>query len=366
MNTITLLQLIGGLALLVAGGELLVKGASRFAAAIGISPLVIGLTVVAFGTSAPELIVSSFAAINGHPEVAIGNVFGSNAFNIGFVLGASALIAPLAVNLQVVQREVPVMIAASIACWALAVDGRLDRIECTVLFSSLILYVIWTVHSSRRASQRAAEEFAREFGARPNERNTRQLLFDIVLILCGLVLLSFGADQLVAGAVAIAKVLGIDERTIGLTIVACGTSLPEVATSLTASLRGERDIAVGNVVGSNIFNILAVLGFSGMLVSTGLPLGPDALSLDIPVMVLLALACLPIFLGGMEINRFEGVSLLLYFFAYLTYIVLSARAPQPNEFRLALLLIPLPLGLFTLFLAKRAKPVPPTPAGKDA
>lgn len=306
------LLLIAGLVFLVAGAEALVKGASKLAGAVGISPLVIGLTVVAFGTSAPEMAVSAMASVNGQPDLAIGNVVGSNIFNVLFILGLSALITPLAVSKQLIRLDVPVMIAVSFLLVLFAWDNVIDTIESIILFTGIILYTVFLIRESRRES---AADYEGD-GSR-GAVGIRLLAINIVVIFGGLGLLVAGSQWLVDGAIRIATVLGVSERVIGLTIVAAGTSLPELATSVMASIRGERDIAVGNVVGSNIFNILGVLGLSGLLSTEGLVMGAGTMSLDVPVMVVAAVVCLPLFFTGFRISRVEGG---LFVTAYVLYV----------------------------------------------
>ncbi len=352
MNDLVLawLKIAGGLVLLVGGAEFLVRGASKLAAALRVSPLVIGLTVVAFGTSAPELAVSVQAAMAGNADLALGNVVGSNIFNVLFILGVSALIVPLVVSSQLVQWDVPVMIAASILVFLFGLDGAINRWEGAVLFIGIVLYTWWCIRQSRKASSEVIEEFSQEWPIADQPRNL--FLFDAVLIVGGLCLLGLGSSLLIGGAVKIAASFGISELVIGLTIVAAGTSLPEVVTSLTAAVRGERDIAVGNVVGSNIFNILCVLGVSSSIGTAGVTVSPTALAFDIPVMIAVAVACLPIFITGHIISRWEGGVFLFYYVAYTTYIVLSATGHGfLQSFSNVMLWFVIPLTAITLIVA---------------
>jgi len=313
LDALTIILFVMGLGLLIAGAEALVKGASRLAAAVGISPLVIGLTVVAFGTSAPELAVSVFSSLNGQADIAVGNVVGSNIFNVLFILGASALITPLVVSQQLVRLDVPIMIGVSVVAFLLGLDGVIGRLEGLILFAGIVAYTIFLViHSRKEKNEQVQEEYEREFGKKPQSR--AGALLNLGLIAGGLVMLVIGSRWLVNGAVAIARLTG----------VAAGTSLPEVATSIVASVRGERDIAVGNVVGSNIFNILSVLGLSAAVAPAGLRVPPSIEAFDALVMVAVAVACLPIFFTGWEIRRWEGALFLGYYAAYTAYLVLSA------------------------------------------
>jgi cation:H+ antiporter len=314
----TILLFILGLVFLVVGAESLVKGASRLADAVGISPLVIGLTVVAFGTSAPEMAVSAMASLDGQPDLAMGNVVGSNIFNVLFILGISALITPLAVSKQLIRLDVPLMIVVSLVLVAFAWDGGIQFWEAAFLFIGIVTYTVFLIRESRRETAEARQE-----GDEPIATTPGFYLVNIALIVGGLGLLVLGSQWLVDASILFATYIGVSERVIGLTIVAAGTSLPELATSVMASIRGERDIAVGNVVGSNIFNILAVLGLSGMLSADGLTVAAGTMSLDIPVMVATAVVCLPLFFTGFKISRLEGAFFVVSYAAYTTYLVMS-------------------------------------------
>jgi len=311
-----------GLVALVAGAEAMVRGASRLAVSWGISPLVVGLTVVAFGTSAPEMAVSVGAALSGTSDLAIGNVVGSNIANILLILGISALVAPLLVHEQIIRQEVPIMIGATLLVVVMALDGHIGRVEAGLLFALVIAYTVFLVVQSRRASKDAEAEFASEI---PTSQWDRHWSVQAALVIGGLALLVLGADWLVGAAVVFAKHFGVSDLVIGLTVVAVGTSMPEIATSLIAALRGQRDIAVGNVIGSNIFNLLAVLGAAGLVSTGGLDVPEAARNFDLWVMLAIAFACLPILLTGREIARWEGVVFLGYYAAYLLYLVLAAQ-----------------------------------------
>jgi cation:H+ antiporter len=317
-----------GLGALVAGAELLVRGASRLALSFGISPLVVGLTVVAFGTSAPEVAVSVGSALKGEADIALGNVVGSNIFNVLFILGLSAVIAPLVVNAQLVRQEVPVMIGASVLLGILAWDGAVSRADGAALFVLLFFYTGFLVVQSRRASSGTKAEYAEEQGDGAPGRIQRFAAHrggQVLLIAAGLLLLVAGSRWLVGAAVAFAQAIGVSELVIGLTIVAAGTSLPEVATSIMATIRGERDIAVGNVVGSNTFNILGCLGLSAVVAPDGLAVAPSILAFDGWVLLATAVACLPVFFTGRRIDRWEGIVFLGYYAAYTAYLVLAAQ-----------------------------------------
>ncbi len=340
-----------GLVLLVAGAELLVRGASRLAARFGISPLVIGLTVVAFGTSAPELAVSIQAGLSGQSDIAVGNVVGSNIFNVLFVLGISALIVPLVVSQQLVRLDVPLMIGASVLLWILSLDGRIGLFDGLLLTAGVVAYTVFAIQQGRKESAAVQAEYVQEFGDGKHTWLGR-LPVQIAFIVAGLALLVLGAHWLVGGAVAIARLFGVSEVIIGLTIVAAGTSLPELATSVVAALRGERDIAVGNVVGSSLFNILSIAGIAAVVTPGGLGVAASLIHFDIPVMIAVALACLPIFATGHLIARWEGALFLGYYAAYVLYLILAAteHAALPG-FSSAMLGFVLPLTAVTLTVA---------------
>lgn len=320
------LLFVAGLALLIFGANTLVRGASKLALSFGISPLVVGLTIVAFGTSAPEMAVSAGAVMDGRTDIAIGNVVGSNIFNVLFILGLSALIAPLVVNIQLIRQEVPIMVGASLLLLALGMDGKLSMLDGGLLFTLLLGYTVFLVVQSRRETQAAQDEYAAEVRAAEAGAWDDRLVVQLALIGAGLAALVFGSDFLVQASVNFAKALGVSDLVIGLTIVAAGTSMPEVATSLAAALKGERDIAVGNVVGSNTFNLLGCVGLSGLVSGDlGLMVPPSVLAFDIWVMLAVSLACLPVFLTGREIARWEGAVFLGYYVAYVTYLILAAQ-----------------------------------------
>lgn len=324
-------MLILGLVVLSVGAELLVRSASSLAVAVRISPLVIGLTVVAFGTSAPEFVVSIQSTIRGQPDVALGNVVGSNIFNVLFILGVSALIVPLRVSMQLIRFEVPLMIALSGLVMLFALDHRIGRLDGLLLTAGLIGYTGWAIVKSRREQVGVSAEYEEEFGAPASEPTAAAMLLNLVVLVVGLALLVIGSRWFVDAAIELARALGVSELVIGLTIVAAGTSLPEVATSIMAAIRGERDIAVGNVVGSNLFNIMGVLGISSLVSSAGVAVSDTALHLDIPVMVAVAVATLPIFFTGHLIARWEGGLFLGYYVLYTAYLVTAATVPTVNR-----------------------------------
>lgn len=396
MDPLVLGLLLVGLVLLVVGGELLVRGASQLAIAIGVSPLVIGLTVVAYGTSAPELAVSVQAGLAGNDGIAVANVIGSNIFNVLFILGLCALLLPLTVSRQLVTFDVPVMIGASLLTLAFAWDAKVGAIEGIVLVSLAIIYTVWSIRRSRSESKALQDEQAEAIetiaGISPTwlaaaivvgvgagvgkaigwlelvetalivwgavmfvagsvfGRGGRSKLGDLghqlAFITMGLGVLVLGARLLVGGAITLASSLGVSETVIGLTIVAGGTSLPEVATSLVATMRGQRDIAIGNVVGSNIFNIVLILGLASLVTPGGLSVAPELLALDIWVMVGVAAACLPIFFSGFTIRRWEGALFMACYIAYTVWLIaVSSEAEGVEQLGHALLWYFLPLAV---------------------
>jgi cation:H+ antiporter len=348
----TLVLFLIGLGLLFLGGEYLVRGAASLATSMGISRVVVGLTVVAFATSAPELAVSLQSALAGQSDVAVGNVVGSNISNILLILGASALLAPLIVARQIVRIDVPMMIAAAGVTYAVALDGAVSRGEGLLMTGVLAVYLAYAVWSSRK-EQTSAEE---------DDSVRKQPFKDLFFVVLGVAMLVVGGQWLVDGAVAMARIFGISELVIGLTVIAVGTSLPELATSIIAARRGEREIAVGNVVGSNIFNLLAVLAMTAIFAPGGVPVPAAALAFDFPVMIAACVACLPIFVTGHEIARWEGGVFLGYYAAYTVYLLLNAAhhaaLPLYNSvmlwFVIPLTVITVGVIVFREFKAKRA------------
>lgn len=346
---VTSLFFAAGLFFLIIGAEILVRGASRLAAVFGISPLVIGLTVVAFGTSSPELAVSIKAALAGQASISLGNVIGSNIFNVLFILGISALVTPLVVSQKLVRLDVPLMIGLSALVFVFGLDHTFNRAEGLFLFAGLIVYVGFMLFQSRKEQAALSDQNAA--GYETEKTSTSAWVRNIGLVICGLVLLVVGSRWLVTSAVSIAGYFGVSELIIGLTVVAAGTSLPEVVTSIIASIRGERDIAVGNVVGSNIFNIMAVLGVSSIIAPSGIEVSAAAIRFDIPIMVVVAFACLPIFFTGGIISRMEGALLFFYYIAYTLYLILAASHHDSLPgFSAAMIYFVIPLTLVTMIV----------------
>lgn len=376
MSVIVVGLLLAGLVLLVVGAELLVRGASKLAAILGVPPLVVGLTIVAYGTSSPEMAVSVQSSFAGQADIALGNVVGSNIFNVLFILGVSALAVPLVVAQQLVRLDVPIMIGVSALMLLFGLDGTIGRSDGIILFLGGVVYTLFLIYQSRKETDADVQAEYAKYEATNGVARWQQWGVNLSLIGVGLVLLVLGSRWLVESSIAIARSVGVSELVIGLTIVSAGTSLPELATSFIASLKGERDIAVGNVVGSNIFNVLAVLGLSAAVSPAGIPVAPAALGFDIPVMIVVAIACLPIFFSGNLITRWEGLLFTVYYMAYVAYLILantdhdSLPLFSTALFGFAVPLTALTLGIITLreVRSRRKRLTQPTfdPASKDA
>ncbi len=313
----SILLLVAGFVALIVGGDVLVRGGSGLGLALRLSPQTIGLTVVAFATSAPELAVTVNATASGSPGLAVGNVVGSNIANILLVLGGAAVVAPVVVRSVTIRREIPAVIGASVLFLLLALDGRVSRWDGALLLVLLAGFVSFSVVAGRRDASQDAH-----VGAGTSQR--AGWLRSALLVAVGVVLLVVGARWLVSAATTIAAAAGLSELVIGLTVVAVGTSLPELATSVLAGVRGERDLAIGNVIGSCLFNVGAVIGLAALGSSGGIPVQPGALTFDLPVMIVVAVALLPVVFTGLAIARWEGVLFLAYYVAYLAYLLFEA------------------------------------------
>jgi len=301
------------LLLLFAGAEMLVKGSASVAARAGLTPLVIGLTVVAFGTSSPELAVSLKAAFAGQGDVAVGNVVGSNILNIALILGMSALIYPIGVHLQLIKVDVPIMIVVSILLPVMLRNGMLTRLEGGILFAGIVAYTVFNVMMARRDTD---AEVQAEFGEGV-PKLTRHWSLDVLLIGGGLAMLILGSRLLVDNSITVAKAFHVSEAVIGLTIVALGTSMPELATSLIAAVRRQPDIALGNIVGSNIFNILSILGLSSLIT----PITAAGITIaDYGLMVFCSVLLLPFLMTGPRLGRLEGLAFLAIYAGYLYFL----------------------------------------------
>lgn len=336
----TALWFVIGLGALIGGAELLVRSVSKLAAWFGISKLIIGLTVVAFGTSAPELAVSINAGINGQTDLMLGNVIGSNISNIFFILGIAAIITPLKVNINLIRNDVPVMIGLTLLVFIFAWNGSISFRECLILSVLLGGYLYFLYRQSRQTETDSGEE---------SNQTGSGLFLQIIIAGTGLVFLILGARWLVSSAVIFAQMAGVNELVIGLTVVAFGTSLPEVVTSVVAALRGERDIAVGSVVGSCILNILAVLGVSGLFIPEAIPVSDSVAGFDLLILIAASLACLPIFFTGHEISRWEGALFLIFYTSYATCLILSSTGHQALDlFNNTILWFVVPIASLTI------------------
>jgi cation:H+ antiporter len=353
MSALDIGLVVLGLLVLVAGGELLVRGASTLATRWGLSPLVIGLTVVAVGTSAPELAVSIDAVLRNEADLAVGNVVGSNIANVLLILGIAALILPLAVKKQLVRIDVPVMIGASVALLIVAADGIISLVDGLLLLALVIAHTVVTLVLGRRETvadnKRAAQERAVAGTEAPAAVRHPPILISVLLVLGGIGLLVVGANLLVTGAVNIATSLGVGSLVIGLTVVAIGTSLPELVTSIIAAVRGQRDIAVGNIVGSCIANIGFVLGFPALISGGGILVAAEAVALDIPLMLAAAVVIAPLAFTGYSVQRWEGAVLVALYLAYMLYVILDATGHQAQSgFTGTMVVFVLPLLVLTV------------------
>jgi cation:H+ antiporter len=313
MSFEVIIFLISGLLALFIGAEGLIRGSSALALKIGITPLVVGLTVVAFGTSTPELVVSLKAALIGNTSITLGNVIGSNIANIALILGTAALIRPLDVHANVVRKEIPIMIAFTILLILLLFDGEVGFIDGIIFVISIVAYTIVNIILARKEKNAEVEN---EF--KDGLKTKINVPVSIIMIVAGLGLLILGANLFVNGAIAVAKFIGVSDAIIGLTVVAIGTSLPELITAAVASYKKESDIAVGNVVGSNIFNILGILGITALITS----INTDELNfVDFGVMLFAAIILLPLSKTGFKISRLEGAFLVVGYIIYIFYLM---------------------------------------------
>ena len=343
-----LVRLVVGLVALVGGAELLVRGASSIATRFGISAVVVGLTVVAFGTSAPELAVSVGSAVTGEAEVALGNVVGSNIANVLLILGISAMIGGLTIASRVVRFDLPLLMLVSVVVLLLSLDSSIGRIDGIVLFLGVVAYTGWLLRASRRESRQMVEESEEAVSQLEGTSANSPMGLLLFYVVSGLALLVGGAQVLVGAATEFATDAGISKMVVGLTVVAVGTSLPELATSVVAAYRGERDIAVGNVVGSNLFNLLSVLGAAGIFASDGVPVSDATLRLDYPVMLASTIVLLPIFWNGFAIKRWEGALLVAFYALYITFLVLDATDHSATKWLGPFALVVAPLVILTL------------------
>ncbi len=317
---IALFWSVVGLASMVTGADLLVRGASRLASAFGVSKLIIGLTIVAFGTSAPELAVSILAGVGGETDIMLGNIIGSNLANILLILGVSAVLLPMHVNFRVIRFDLLLMIAITLLLFLFSFNNRIIFVESLILVFLLVLYLIFLALNPKRGALPADSEPADLSEEEGTFLRTKSALFT----LCGLVLLLTGAKWLVESAVEIAQIAGVSERVIGLTIVAGGTSLPELSTAIAATFRREQDLVLSTIIGSNLYNILAVLGITSLIVIEPIPVHHSTVMIDLFFLIGVSIACIPVFLSGNRISRGEGGMFLGCYCAYVIYLWVAA------------------------------------------
>jgi cation:H+ antiporter len=347
----TLIMLFLGFGALISGAELLVRGASRLAAVFNVSPLIIGLTIVSMGTSSPELAVTINATLSNYPDLAIGNIVGSNIFNILFILGLSSLMTPMVVAQQLVWLDVPIMIATHFLFLTMSASGLIDRFDGLVLLACFISYTAFIIYKSRNEPPEVKDEYRIAFSVSLNGGKFLIIIKYLAYIVIGIFLCILGARWLGDSAVMLARTLGVSELVIGLTIVAAGTSMPEAATSIVAAIRGQRDIAIGNIVGSNIFNILGLIGVAGVIAPEGIVIPTSVLHFDLPVAIAASIACMPIFFFGHKITRWEGALFFGYYLAYTSYLVLDARQHDALPvFSMVMLWFVIPLTIVTMVI----------------
>ncbi|OBF32919.1 sodium:calcium antiporter [Mycobacterium sp. ACS1612] len=310
---------LAGLAALIVGAALVVRGGARVAARFGVSPIVVGLTVVSIGTSMPELAVGVVAALEDNGALAVGNITGTNVVNLLLVLGLSALLVPLSLQIRTLRFELPVMAGAAALLWLLAADGVLSRFDGLVMALGAVVYTVAVVRAARRESQDVAAEFTEAYPKAQSERTG----LHVGMTLVGIVVIVLGAERLVDAAVGMARGFGVSDALIGLTVVAIGTSAPELVTTVVSTVRGERDIAIGNLLGSSIYNILLILGVTSLVPAHGLTLPPEMVRIDIPIMVAVAIVCVPIFVSGRRVSRFEGGAMVCAYAAFLVFLLLT-------------------------------------------
>jgi cation:H+ antiporter len=314
------LQIVGGLVALIVGADALVRAGSGLASWLGIRPMMIGLTVVSLGTSVPELAVGIDAAVSGNPGLAVGNIVGTNLVNILLILGLSAVLVPIALDRATLRFDLPAMVAAAFLLGVLSIDGTLTRLDGIVLLLAGVAYTAGLVGLSRRETADPAEgPAATVAGAADRPRPMRHVMVLVVAI----VVVVIGAELLVDGAVSSARSLGVSDAIIGLTIVAVGTSAPELVTTVVSTVRGNRDLAIGNLVGSSIYNIGAVLGLTVLVAPHGVPVPDEVLAADLGLLVLVTVAAVPVFVTAARISRVEGGLFVASYVGYMTWLLLT-------------------------------------------
>ncbi|MFD7072667.1 calcium/sodium antiporter [Nocardioides sp. NPDC059952] len=313
------LLVIGGLLALLGGAELVVRAGTGLATRLAVRPIIIGLTVVSVGTSVPELAVGIDAALNGSPNLAIGNIVGTNLINFLFILGLSALLIPIAIDRRTLKFDLPAMIAVTLALFLMALDGVLTRLDGALLLAGAVAYTLGLIRVSRRETADVEEDYTGAVSA-SSERGLTRIGLSLVL---GLALVVGGAELLVEGAVSAAHALGVSDAVVGLTVIAIGTSAPELVTTIMSTVRGDRDIAIGNLLGSSIYNIAAVLGLTVLVAPHGVPVSEEVRNADLVLLVATMVAALPVLVSGARITRAEGGLFVATYIGYLTWLLLT-------------------------------------------
>lgn len=327
---VDIVLLIVGLTVLYFGAEAMVKGASQLALNLGIAPMIVGLTVVAFGTSAPEFVISLIAAFEGSAGISVGNIIGSNIANLALILGIAAVISPMPVDARALRRDYPVMLGAGVLFYLVSLDGHIERWEGGILFAGIVGYVLWSMlHAQKLRRAASAGESVEEVDSELSEEDVAAAartsrLKNVGYLIGGLIGLTIGAKLMVDGAVSIAQSMGISDFVIGVTIVAFGTSLPELATSVVAAVRKESDISIGNVIGSNIFNVLFIMGVVPMIF--GMDVSDRALTVDFPIMLGVTVIAFPLMRVGYRLTRLKGAFFLLIYASYILSLILNPQA----------------------------------------
>lgn len=345
----TILLFVLGLVGLITGAELFLKAIDHFGLKWGVSPLIMGLTVVAFATGAPELAISIKAAFSGSADLVLGNIIGSNIANILLILGITAIISPINITRRVIRIDVPIVITISVVVYLMSIDGGLSTVDGVILLMGFLAYSYFTyvqIKNNSNEEEKEGETFQYHLSPDELEKGTFFYIKNGGLLLIGLALIVLGSNWIVDSAVIIARILGLSELVIGLTIISIGTSLPEVATSLSAARKGNADIAVANVMGSNLYNVLLTLALTLIIAPNVLEVSKDAITLDLPFMVLVSMACIPIFIAGFNLTRVDGALFLSYYVTYLTYLVLNAiNSPIVSTMQGVILYAAIPLTI---------------------
>lgn len=313
------LLVIGGLLALLGGAELVVRGGTGLATRLAVRPIIIGLTVVSVGTSVPELAIGVDAALNGSPDLAVGNIVGTNLINFLFILGLSALLIPIAIDRRTLRFDLPAMIATTLVLYLMSLDGMLTRLDGALLLAGAVAYTLGLLRASRRETADVEEDYTGAVSASSEHRLTRIVLS----LVFGLALVVVGAELLVEGAVSAAHALGVSDAVVGLTVIAIGTSAPELVTTIMSTVRGDRDIAIGNLLGSSIYNIAAVLGLTVLVAPNGVPVSEEVRNADLVLLVATMVAALPVLVSGARITRAEGGLFVATYTGYLAWLLLT-------------------------------------------